>query len=132
MLRIHTTAAIPLPTPTFKTTKLTAPGGGGALITYLETNWTSGGDCVDCHMPDVGAQSPLGNRSDIMMPANLACNFCHLWWPNNIDYIDQATDNGYDTTGGVEGEFTIPTVMPLVNLSLPTSIDYDKGGDVCP
>ncbi|GAB4345468.1 MAG: hypothetical protein Kow0089_22570 [Desulfobulbaceae bacterium] len=58
----------------------------------------TGGNCVACHMPNVGAQSPLANRSDIMMPANLACNWCHLWWPNNTDYINQATDNGYDTT----------------------------------
>ncbi len=56
------------------------------------------GSCISCHMPNVGAQSPLSNRSDIMMPTNLACNFCHLWWPNNTDYINQATDNGYNTT----------------------------------
>ena len=55
------------------------------------------GECINCHMPNVGVQSPLANRSDIMMPPNLACNWCHLWWPNNIDYIDQTTDNGYAT-----------------------------------
>jgi hypothetical protein len=99
-----------------------APGGGGALREPWETDWPNGGtcgqchgnttdpntahhggaaalngECINCHMPDVGVQSPLANRSDIMMPANLACNWCHLWWPNNIDYIDQATDNGYAT-----------------------------------
>jgi hypothetical protein len=32
------------------------------------------------------------------MPTTLACNFCHLWWPNNTNYIAQATDIGYKVT----------------------------------
>lgn len=59
------------------------------------------GECINCHMPKVGVQgNPIANRGVIMMPPNLACNWCHLWWPNNVDYIDQATDNGYATSGG--------------------------------
>jgi hypothetical protein len=66
-------------------------------------------------MPNVGVQSPLANRSDIMMPANLACNWCHLWWPNNIDYIDQATDNGYATDANGKVKIFMLNWEPVTN-----------------
>lgn len=59
----------------------------------------TGGDCVFCHQPDVGQTGADGLRINLSMPANLACNFCHLWWPNNKTYYTTATDNGYSVTG---------------------------------
>ena len=42
------------------------------------------GNCVFCHQPDVGQNGVAGHeaRADLQMPPNLACNYCHLWWPN--------------------------------------------------
>jgi hypothetical protein len=58
----------------------------------------TGGNCIACHMPKVGTQgNPIATRGTIMMPTDLACNFCHLWWPNNKTYIADATDLGYNT-----------------------------------
>lgn len=59
------------------------------------------GECIVCHKPDVGqgASSRTLAALDISMPRNLACNFCHLWWPNNKGYYTTATDNGYSAAG---------------------------------
>jgi hypothetical protein len=81
-------------------------------------NATSG-NCIACHMPKVGTQgNPIATRSTIMMPKELACNFCHLWWPNNQTYVATATDtSGYDTTT-VSGKVMVYKLVfdPTTNL----------------
>jgi hypothetical protein len=75
--------------------------------TYLDnasgrtTGPAPGGYCIDCHRPDVGQGASTRTRTNlhITMPRNLACNFCHLWWPNNKSYYTAATDNGYSAAG---------------------------------
>jgi len=61
---------------------LNAPGGGGALIPYLETNWTHGGDCTQCHFTSgtsAGHHGYLTNTSNRTTgPAQSGnCTECH-------------------------------------------------------
>jgi len=51
------------------------------------------GECVTCHKPDVGQVKSTRTVLDITqidMPRNLPCNWCHLYWPNGA----------YTRTGG--------------------------------
>ncbi len=66
-------------------------GGGGGLNTRPDAHhvatpnsYAVNGTCINCHQPDVGQNGVSGHeaRGDLQMPANLACNYCHLWWPN--------------------------------------------------
>jgi hypothetical protein len=58
----------------------------------------TGGNCIACHLPDVGQTGSDALRGNLTMPANLACNFCHLWWPNNKTYYTSPADSGYGLT----------------------------------
>jgi hypothetical protein len=56
------------------------------------------GECVFCHMPNVNqpAGQPVAARGNISMPANLPCNWCHVYWYASND----SPGPGYRTVGG--------------------------------
>jgi hypothetical protein len=55
------------------------------------------GLCISCHMPDIDGTGPIANRGDITMPANLACNYCHLYFAGFA--ADPDNNTGYATSG---------------------------------
>jgi hypothetical protein len=64
----------------------------------------TGGTCITCHAPDVG--QTYTQRTDISMPANLACNWCHIYWGGGDSTecstvgSDSCTSNQYRNSGG--------------------------------
>jgi hypothetical protein len=55
------------------------------------------------------------------MPDNLACNFCHLWWPNNKDYWTDDPDEGYGKSGNL---------INIYRLIWPQATKIDAGSSV--
>jgi hypothetical protein len=56
-----------------------------ATSASIPTQYAEDGECIQCHKPDVGQEAStrtVASTGNISMPRNLACNYCHLWWPN--------------------------------------------------
>ncbi len=56
-----------------------------ATSASIPTQYAEDGQCIQCHKPDVGQEAStrtVASTGNISMPRNLACNYCHLWWPN--------------------------------------------------
>jgi hypothetical protein len=71
------------------TTQANRIAGHHTYTTIASAKATGGsamsGECITCHKPDVGQETStrtVASPGNISMPRNLACNYCHLWWPN--------------------------------------------------